>query len=397
MLDLTNDQRGWVLTLASSLASILGSFTICLDLAWARLFPHKPRLDLQNNKSFLIASLSLSSGILLFTSMYRLLPEALEYFEDSPAVKTDRMANALLLGIYILGIIISSLINLIIHVFTSQSIVHCAHEGEEENDHEHHTHHHHHHAMTDHGDESNAETHEHLLVSESSPLLKSPRVKRRMSIIDLTTSRLGGKRCIGRCMGYSSVEDCFKDTGASLTSEDEDLEGAGSDVEQQHHHHHVSTQYSHMFSIGLQTALAISVHKIPEGFITFATSHASPRLGFAVFSGLAVHNFAEGFTIAFPLYLALRSRFASILTAVVLGGFSQPIGAFFAWLYFRNKATNEYNLLFGVLMATTAGLLSIIGLQMYGASVAFGGKQSNTLMFAFLGITIIGLSSLVAE
>ncbi|TIA70128.1 Zinc/iron permease [Aureobasidium pullulans] len=41
--------------------------------------------------------------------------------------------------------------------------------------------------------------------------------------------------------------------------------------EQQPHHHHVPTNV--FASIGLQTSIAIALHKLPEGFITFATNH----------------------------------------------------------------------------------------------------------------------------
>src|SRR5579871_4997050 len=87
------------------------------------------------------------------------------------------------------------------------------------------------------------------------------------------------------------------------------------------HHHHVPTNA--FLSIGLQTCTAIALHKLPEGFITYATNHANPRLGFSVFLALFVHNISEGFAMALPLYLALNSKWKAVIWSSVLGGISQ--------------------------------------------------------------------------
>ena len=89
------------------------------------------------------------------------------------------------------------------------------------------------------------------------------------------------------------------------------------------HHHHVPTNA--FLSIGLQTCMAIALHKLPEGFITYATNHANPRLGFSVFLALFIHNITEGFAMALPLYLALNSKWKAIAWSSVLGGVSQVI------------------------------------------------------------------------
>lgn len=101
----------------------------------------------------------------------------------------------------------------------------------------------------------------------------------------------------------------------------------------QSHHHHVPTNA--FMSIGLQTSIAIALHKLPEGFITYATNHANSRLGFAVFMALFIHNITEGFAMALPLYLAIGSRWKAMFWSSLLGGFSQPLGAGVAALWFK--------------------------------------------------------------
>lgn len=491
----SNDQNGLILTLASSVACVLGSFVIFADVVWRFFFPAS-RFELSSNDRFLVSSLALSSGTLLFTAFYRLLPSGLAYFRQSAALAdSPKAAQAALLAAFFSGVAVCAVINAVIHALTSQSIVHCAHDhshgddasagllpgghahGDQDHTHDHsHAHfgggadradgfhnydtfghradaadghsHVHTHDHGDHGD------HEH---SAHSPLLKSPASRpgaaafsRRASLLDISDWKLRKKQSIGKCMGYAPVQHtgagagqrCSVDadvrdiydivdpeTGvhwhehvsgrrcsgatqcshcdahdahvrsvhaAASIAEDPEAEAAAAeedDGDEEIHHHHISTRYSHLFSIGLQTAFAIAVHKIPEGFLTFATSHANKDLGLTVFLSLAIHNVAEGFTIAFPLYLALGSRTVAVAAAFVLGGLSQPLGALLAWLLLHDAAPvldSRSNLVFGTIVGVTAGFLSIIGFQMYGTAVSFGGNQRLTMFSAFAGIAFIG-------
>ena len=48
------------------------------------------------------------------------------------------------------------------------------------------------------------------------------------------------------------------------------------------HHHHVNSPLSRLLTIGIQTTLAITLHKLPEGFITYITSETNPQLGISI-------------------------------------------------------------------------------------------------------------------
>uniref|UniRef100_A0A060T0C3 ARAD1C06380p n=1 Tax=Blastobotrys adeninivorans TaxID=409370 RepID=A0A060T0C3_BLAAD len=447
------DFRGWVLTVASALTCVAGSLVICVDVIWRALRP-KSNFTVRDSRPMLVASLSISAGIMLFTSMYRLLPEAKHYFKDTPGT-SEKQANIYLIVVYLGGIVVCSLINMVIHALTAQSVVHCAHDVEHtdpeshghgllgpshtrghSHDHSHnHSHDHSHHHSHDHAhSHSNGSHGSEADVDESSPLLGR---KSSLGLLDLADKTIRGRKSVGKCMGYASAEECalfnaLKERASHEGIEpqrfvhdvemaveeahsaagrtkpptdraDQDsmghdqidqAEGANQDFKE-FHHHHVSTRYSHIFSIGLQTAVAISVHKIPEGFITFATSHASKQLGFQVFLALAIHNFSEGFTIAYPLYLALGSRCISIAVAFVLGGLSQPLGALLAWGLFKeggHTISDNANMTFGIIVALTAGFMSIIGLQMYGAAITYGQNQATSLAYAFFGIALVGFT-----
>ncbi|KAL8895997.1 MAG: hypothetical protein Q9192_003324 [Flavoplaca navasiana] len=159
------------------------------------------------------------------------------------------------------------------------------------------------------------------------------------------------------------------------------------------HHHHVHTNA--FLSIGLQTSIAIALHKLPEGFITFATNHANPKLGFAVFMALFIHNITEGFAMALPLYLAIGSRWKSMFWSSVLGGASQPFGAGVAALWFKVAGTSDRapgETVYGCMFAITAGIMASVALQLFSESLTLNHDRNLCFVFAFIGIGILGIS-----
>jgi len=180
---------------------------------------------------------------------------------------------------------------------------------------------------------------------------------------------------------------------------DNDCDQMEEDLEAQHHHHVPENAF---LSIGLQTVIAIALHKFPEGFITYATNHASPTLGLNVFMALFVHNIAEGFSMALPLYLALGSRFKAVAWSSLLGGLSQPVGAAIAMLWFklanRSDDFSVDNTAYACLFAVTAGIMTSVALQLFVESLSLNHNKNLSMLFAFLGMTMLGLSNaLVTE
>lgn len=169
------------------------------------------------------------------------------------------------------------------------------------------------------------------------------------------------------------------------------------------HHHHVPENA--FLSIGFQTVIAIALHKFPEGFITYASNHANPQLGFNVFMALFVHNITEGFAMALPLYMALGSRLKAIGVATLLGGFTQPLGAAIGWLVikFFGSSTGDpgdelgiNHTAYAMLFATTAGIMASVALQLFVESLSLNHNRNLSIVFAFLGMVLLGVSGAVA-
>ncbi|KAL8944638.1 MAG: hypothetical protein Q9216_000335 [Gyalolechia sp. 2 TL-2023] len=188
-----------------------------------------------------------------------------------------------------------------------------------------------------------------------------------------------------------SLEPCNLESNSKHVAFPEGSPSA--DGPQNQHHHHVPTNA--FLSIGLQTSIAIALHKLPEGFITYATNHANPKLGFAVFMALFIHNITEGFAMALPLYLAINSRWKSMFWSSILGGASQPFGAGVAALWFKiagtsNRAPGET--VYGCMFAITAGIMASVALQLFAESLTLNHNRNVGITFAFIGMGVLGFS-----
>ena len=194
---------------------------------------------------------------------------------------------------------------------------------------------------------------------------------------------------------HNATPSASSDDTAAISDSD-----VGSDVDlhepnntSHHHHHHVPTNA--FMALGLQTCIAITLHKFPEGFITYATNHANPALGFSVFMALFVHNISEGFTLALPLYMALQSRARALAWAAALGGLTQPLGAALAAAWLKLAAgwsVAPGSIFYAVLFAATAGIMVSVALQLFAESVNLCHNRNLCLFFGFLGMALLGFS-----
>jgi ZIP family zinc transporter len=518
---LSNDERGWVMTILSGVACIVGASVICVDII-IRQFPGKRDFRIQDSDTFLSMSLSLSFGVMLFSALYSMLPSAKRSLQEGGY--SPKEAAWILIACFMGGVIGIQIISRVLHQFVPSHVVDCEHNHEEEgpqHDVEAHNHQDHHHDVINRPrrsrtnslpghtplgpktktSKSNPHSHfganpagarfhaEHDSHDKNNPEDPSespqrPSLQQRLSksISKLTLRSKANCDTDGPCHGFSDVcgAECFKNINANggargalktavssrpsvnksatattlhpltettpllqnpdittnnndPTSDEYDSDFPSASAshitssqtlapddhnpdhalhkshshsshtpqdqqqqqqQQQHHHHHVPQNA--FLSIGLQTSIAIALHKLPEGFITYATNHANPKLGVAVFLALFIHNITEGFALALPLYLALNSRSKAMATSFVLGGLSQPIGAGVAALWFHVAGEGEWapsEGVYGGMFAVTAGIMASVALQLFGEALDLTHSRGLCMVGAFLGMGVLGVSS----
>ncbi|CAG9937542.1 unnamed protein product [Clonostachys rosea f. rosea IK726] len=513
-----NDTRGWILCIISGIACLFGASIICVD-AIVRLFPGKRNFRIEESNVFLACSLSLSFGVMLFSSLYSMLPESKRYLINDGWA--DRTAGLIMMACFVGGFFGIQIISRLLHQYIPSHVVGCDHthagasasqkrSRSHSHSHGHGDSHDHRHSRRSLFRNRSSHAHEHKTIkngtaisaSESTPLLTTsdpealrrhasargdemeerpptplnvrgrartddPNAMRKPSIFQVqkrVMSFVKDTKCgcdeSGSCYGYTDPcgQECFKhltthpSQGSSRASvlqtttgpfyphtgsmfqggrpqpdeelgeegvgphfrtsratsreplsldEDDTIDGQGDvsssteDVDEaDEHHHHVPTNA--FLSIGLQTSIAIALHKFPEGFITYATNHASPALGFNVFMALFVHNISEGFAMALPLYMALGSRWKAMIWSSLLGGLSQPMGAGLAALWFGLASHNNVKpspVVYACLFAITAGIMVSVALQLFVESLSLNHNRNLCIFFGFIGMAILGLSN----
>ncbi|KAJ9492980.1 hypothetical protein VN97_g310 [Penicillium thymicola] len=497
-----NDLRGWVMSAVSGVACVLGSSIICVDVL-VRVLSRRKSFQIANSSNFLSASLCLSAGVMLFTSLYSMLPTSKQYL--TRASFSPATAAYILIGLFITGVAGIQIVSAFAHRYIPSHVVDCAHTHDESE------------PDPEHGEQPAHEDHVHDHTDghdERTPLLQpnkpysfksTPAVVQRSQHTEPSsrhretmramlarhiTSLMGGVKSNcdkdGPCFGISQTcgQECIKVLPPSNSNEtarsdplhrgsisvplEPEIQRAETDLSDEHtpiaqeggyfdnisaqhhmhpcasssassqiikpissdpshshsehhphsehhghleeidserpksaggnpHHHHVPQNA--FLSIGLQTSLAIALHKLPEGFITYATNHASPTLGMTVFLALFIHNIVEGFAMALPLYLALGSRWKAMFWSSLLGGISQPAGAGIAalWIWSTGQhgsddATGPSWGIYGGMFAATAGVMTSVALQLFSEGLALTHHRGMGIGFAVAGMGLMGLS-----
>jgi ZIP family zinc transporter len=146
-----------------------------------------------------------------------------------------------------------------------------------------------------------------------------------------------------------------------------------------------------LFKVGILSMIAIILHNIPEGIVTFIVSNRNIMLGISICIAIALHNIPEGISIAIPIYYSTKSKKKAILYTF-LAGLSEPFGAILTGLFLINYVNDT---LLGLLFAFIAGVM----IQISSGKLLPTGNNYNknlSIIFFIIGF-IIMLFSLQLE
>lgn len=115
---------------------------------------------------------------------------------------------------------------------------------------------------------------------------------------------------------------------------------------------------SKLYKVGIISMIAMILHNIPEGIITYITTTNDFKLGFLIAISIMLHNIPEGLLIAVPIYKSTKKRgYALFLT--IISGMSEFLGALLSYL-FLYKYIDDLGL--GIIYSITAGIMITISL-----------------------------------
>ncbi|KAI8380181.1 Zinc/iron permease [Blakeslea trispora] len=342
---ISSNLSGWLGVILSSTACIAGASIVFVDK-----FSRKPLLD---SSSFMSSSMALASGVLLFSSLSMLFPQA------QAKLKNDAIAYGCFFG----GACFTVILTRVIHAIMPDAIHTCG--------------------------ESSKDCHHHAPNNPERAKIKNS----HPCDIEYGSVRSNQSHFRFHHDEHVHQSDHGLAEGSDISSE--------SPSAHRHNSHESVEQImqsdpGHYYSIGIQTAIAICVHKFPEGLIMFISSQASSALGISVGVAMSIHNLTEGFMISLPLYYATRSRATAFTYAAILGGLSQPIGALIGLFLIKNITQQGEDLLFGIVFGCVSGMMSLITIQsMLPQAIRADKNQRYVVAFFFLGIFLVGLSSVL--
>lgn len=118
----------------------------------------------------------------------------------------------------------------------------------------------------------------------------------------------------------------------------------------------ISNDYDKLYNLGILNMIALILHNIPEGIITFIGSIHDPSLGLRLSIAILLHNIPEGISIAIPIYYATRSKKRALLYTFI-SGLSEPLSGLLGYLLIRNYLS--YTLICYLLVLVSGIMITI--------------------------------------
>jgi len=140
--------------------------------------------------------------------------------------------------------------------------------------------------------------------------------------------------------------------------------------------------------VGLVTALAITIHNVPEGLATFITALQDPAMGIAIAIAIAIHNIPEGIAVAVPIYYSTGSKKKAFLWSL-LSGLSELVGAIIGFLILMPFLSP---MLFGALFAMVAGIMVFISFDTLLPAAREYGENHLAVYGLILGMLVMAIS-----
>lgn len=145
-----------------------------------------------------------------------------------------------------------------------------------------------------------------------------------------------------------------------------------------------------LYNVGIISMIAIILHNIPEGIITYITASSNINLGIKLTVAIALHNIPEGITISIPIFYSTKNKFKAFLYTF-LSGFSELIGSIVCYL-FLSKYIN--NIVLGIIYSVIAGMMINISINdLYKESITYNKRYTNTAFI--IGIIFIIINHFV--
>lgn len=153
-------------------------------------------------------------------------------------------------------------------------------------------------------------------------------------------------------------------------------------------HRKMDFQEDKLYQVGISSMIAIIIHNLPEGIITFLTASIDIRLGISLAIAILLHNIPEGISIAVPIYYSTKSKLKAFFYTFI-AAFSEPLGALLAFIFLKNYITNFF---LGILLSIIAGIMVNISLyELLPQSLSYN-RKITSILSVIIGLIFMWIS-----
>ncbi|MEG0284008.1 MAG: zinc transporter ZupT [Erysipelotrichales bacterium] len=150
----------------------------------------------------------------------------------------------------------------------------------------------------------------------------------------------------------------------------------------------VSDANKSLVRVGLFSALAVTIHNLPEGMATFMASLSDPALGISIALAIALHNIPEGIAVAVPIFHATNSKKKALKYAFI-SGLAEPLGALLTFLFLMPFLNDT---IIGIVFCIVAGIMIYISIEELMPAAHKFGHHHITIYSFMAGMIIMAIS-----
>lgn len=146
-----------------------------------------------------------------------------------------------------------------------------------------------------------------------------------------------------------------------------------------------------LYRLGILNFIVLVMHNLPEGILTFMSTYQNFNLGLSLCFAIALHNIPEGISIAVPIYYA-TGNIKESLKCTFLSALAEPLGAFLAFLIFKNFITESIISMFLILVA---GIMITISVNKMLPEALKYNKKKSLYLGLIIGILLVIMSLII--
>lgn len=133
-----------------------------------------------------------------------------------------------------------------------------------------------------------------------------------------------------------------------------------------------------LYKLGIINCLALIIHNIPEGILTFSTTTTNISLGITLALSIMFHNIPEGISISIPIYYSTKSKLKAFIYTFI-SGISELLGAIITYIFLFKFINITF---ISITLTLTFGIMSYISIfELLPNAISYNNRKVTLIAF----------------